>query len=268
MAKGEFDLDKTVQTASKKASPVYVCAAGVLILVGMNAARERLRDRAQAAAAELSSVRERLEPSSEALSEAASMRDLKRKDLERFRGELAKLTNARRELFEAGLGMQEERRLLEKQWEIVSTYLLVDTDARKIHLMRGEQSLESWPIADAPAEALGGETRSLPKESIIISKERFAHPERAKSEEVAGQLQWEPPQVGTSVRANALGEYVMFTRGPLVLHGPPKKDAEHKAFAHFCLGLSLASARKLYNSAYIGTKIVIKPQTISGLLKR
>ena len=51
----------------------------------------------------------------------------------------------------------------------------------------------------------------------------------------------------------------MFTRGSLILHGPPKKEAEHKAFAHYCLGLSLKVARRLYENSYIGTRIVIKP---------
>jgi flagellar motility protein MotE (MotC chaperone) len=253
-----LDIETLLQKASKKAHPVFVFAAGALVLVAMNAGREHLRDAALARRAELAAVAERIEPSADALSETASFRDMKLRDLDRFRAELSKLANARRALYEGGLELQEDRRLLEKQWEIVSTYLLVDPDAKKISLMRGEQSLESYPIADAPPEALGGESRPLPRETVIVSKERFAHPERPKSEEIAGQLQWEPPQVGTSVRANALGEFVMFTRGPLILHGPPKKDSEHKAFAHYCLGLTLATARRLYAASFIGTKILIK----------
>lgn len=140
----------------------------------------------------------------------------------------------------------------------MSTYLLVDEGDKKIHLMRGEQSLESYPIEYVPPQSFGEGAKAPATVSTIISKERFAHPERGKSEQVDGQLQWEPPQVGSSVRANALGEFVMFTRGSLILHGPPKKAEEHKAFAHYCLGLSLAVARRLYNSCYIGTKIVIK----------
>ncbi|MBI3553417.1 MAG: L,D-transpeptidase [Elusimicrobia bacterium] len=266
--KKEFDIDETVQRISRKSHPVLIFALGSFILVLMNSGRSFLRERAWARRAELSALKDRLDTSNEALSDAASFRDMKVRDLARLKVELSKLTTARRALYEGGLQLQEERRLLEKQWEIVSTYLLVDQDAKRINLMRADQALESYPIAYLPPESFGGESRPLPKETVIVSKERFAHPERGKSEQVNGQLVWEPPQVGTSARANALGEFVMFTRGPLILHGPQKKEDEHKAFAHDCLGLSGPVARRLYQSATIGTRIVIKPPTLSGLLKR
>ncbi len=255
----EIELDSLVQKVSRKSHPVAVFAAGALVLVLMNVARVQLRRRELERQAELSSLAEVLEQSSESLGDATSLRDMKLRDLERFKTELSKLTNSRRALYEGGIQLQEELRVLEKQWEIVSTYLLVDEGDRKIHLMRGDQSLESYPIGFVPPEVFGEGATAPPPVSVIISKERFAHPERPKSEQVDGQLQWEPPQVGTSQRANALGEYVMFTRGSLILHGPPKKAQEHTAFAHYCLGLSLAVARRLYESCFIGTKIVIKP---------
>jgi hypothetical protein len=264
----ELDLDKWVTRGAKKAHPVAVCAAGVLVLVAMNMGRQRLREQVVERRAALALLSPRLESTADALAEASSYRDMKLKDLERFRAELSKLADSRRALFEGGLQLQEERRLLEKQWEIVSTYLLVDQDNKRVSLMRGDQALESYPFTYDPPESFGGEARPVPKEAVIISKERFAHPERPKSEEVAGQLQWEPPQVGTSVRANALGEFVVFTRGPLILHGPQKKEDEHKAFAHVCLGLSKVTAQKLYQNTFIGTRVVIKPATLTGLLKR
>jgi hypothetical protein len=264
----ELDLDKWAQRGAKKAHPVAVFAAGALVLVAMNAGRQRLREQVLERRAALALLAPRLESTADALAEASSYRDMKLKDLERFRAELSKLADARRALFEGGLQLQEEKRLLEKQWEIVSTYLLVDQDAKKVSLMRGDQALESYPFFYDPPEAFGNETKPLPKETTVVSKERFAHPERPKSEQVAGQLQWEPPQVGTSQRANALGEFVVFTRGPLILHGPQKKEDEHKSFAHFCLGLTKYSAQKLYQNTFIGTRIVIKPATLSGLLKR
>ncbi len=99
----------------------------------------------------------------------------------------------------------------------------------------------------------------MPRAAAIMSKERFAHPERPRSEQVGGQLQWEPPQVGTSVRANALGEYVMFTREGLVLHGPPLRAAEHEAYPHLCLSLPAATAARLYAKSFVGTKIALLP---------
>ena len=103
----------------------------------------------------------------------------------------------------------------------------------------------------------------LPSTVRIVSKERFAHPERAKSEMVNGQLQYTPPQVDTSVRSNALGEYVMFTNSRLILHGPPLNSDDHEKFSHICLGLDLDAARKLYNSSFIGTKIILTNVNVS-----
>ena len=78
--------------------------------------------------------------------------------------------------------------------------------------------------------------------------------------EVDGKLKWSPPETGVYERNKALGEYVVFTDGPLILHGPVAKDAvkHHESFPHLCAGLTLYSARKLYSEVYIGTKIIYK----------
>lgn len=251
-------LDGFLGELSQKVRPDLLLTAGAAILLVLNAQRIALRQAVEPTRAGLETLRERLEESTQILNENTSLRDLRGKDILRFKSDLPLLAQSRRAIYEGGLQLQEEKRLLEKQWEISSTYLLVDEQAGKIHVMRGEQSLESYPIAYFPALAFGQSAKSLAPTAPIVSKERFAHPERGKSEEVNGQLQWEPPQVGLSIRSNALGEYVMFTKGPLILHGPPKKPEEHGAFAHYCLGLSLPVARHLYDASYIGTKVVFK----------
>lgn len=190
----EIQLDDVVQKISKRSHPAAVFTAGVLVLAVMNVARVRLREKTLERQKELSALAEVTEDSVDSLNDAASLREMKLRDLERFKTELAKLTKSRRALYEGGLQLQEELRVLEKQWEVVSTYLLVDEGDKKIHLMRGDQSLESYPVAYSPPEAFGDQTKALPTVSTIISKERFAHPERGKSEQVDGQLQWEPPR--------------------------------------------------------------------------
>ena len=110
-------------------------------------------------------------------------------------------------------------------------------------------------ISYIPLRSFGGAPGTLPATVRIISKERFAHPERGKSEEVNGTLQWVPPQVGTSVRSNALGEFVIFTNSALILHGPPLDAETHEKFPHICLGLDQEAARRLYRGSFIGTKI-------------
>ena len=104
---------------------------------------------------------------------------------------------------------------------------------------------------------IGPGRQAVAAAATISSKERFASTERPRTEQVGGQLQWEPPQVGTSLRANALGEFVVFTKEGLVIHGPPLKTVEHEAFPHVCLSLPAPTARRLYSQSFIGTKIVI-----------
>lgn len=192
------------------------------------------------------------------LAERQALNDLVRRDFKRAKTTAAALTQSRKALYEGGLALSAEKRLLEKQLEIMTLWLRIDGAGDKVHLMRGEQSAESLSLAGAKARAVGGDARPLPKSASILSKERFASTERPKSDQNGGLLQWEPPQVGTSVRANALGEFVLFTREGLVLHGPPLKTAEHEAFPHLCLSLPLPVARNLYTKSFIGTKILLE----------
>jgi hypothetical protein len=261
------DVERLLERASRAAKARYVALCGLAALAVLQALVSWVRARVELQAPDVAAARAALEDSSRALSENAALRDLRAKDVARFKADLSKLTQSRRALFEGGLQVQEEYRLLLKQYEIMTTYLLVDEESHKVHLMRGEQSLESFSIGHTP-QAFGGETKEPAPQAAIVSKERFAHPERGKSETVDGQLKWEPPQVGESVRANALGEYVMFVKGSLILHGPPKKPAEHLEFPHYCLGLTLPVARRLYSQSYIGTRVRLQPSAASVLLKK
>ncbi len=191
------------------------------------------------------------------LAERQALSDMVSRDFARAKVSAATLSRSRKALFEGGLALSEEKRLLEKQLEIMSLWIRVDEEADKLHLMRGDQIAESLLLAGARPRAVGGETHPVPKSATILTKERFASTERPKSEQVGGQLQWEPPQVGTSVRASALGEFVLFTKEGLVIHGPPLKAAEHEAFPHLCLSLPRAAAARLYSQSFVGTKILI-----------
>jgi hypothetical protein len=216
-----------------------------------------LRARIAAQQAQVNQLRRAADQAGQMREHYASLRDLKSSDVETFKTGFSGLALSRKSLFEAGLSAQEERRLLDKQLEIMMTYLLVTPDLQRVFLMRGEQPLQSYLISYIPLRAFGGVPETLAPSVRIISKERYAHPERGKSETVNGQLQYAPPQVGTSVRSNALGEFVMFTNSNLILHGPPLNPEDHEKFPHICLGLDLDAARKLYRGSFIGTKIVI-----------
>lgn len=242
--------------------------------------RQAQTEKAAAAALDLAA-----EPLAQAQDHYRSLRDLKELDVAQFKAGFSDLARSRKTLFEAGLSLQEERRLLEKQLEIMTTYLTMDPALRRIFLMRGEQPLESYPVAHIPPRvfpalgpialepatptvAIPGPRVSLPETARIISKERFAHPERGHSEQVDGELLYNPPQVGTSVRSNALGQYVMFTNSKLILHGPPVLEEDHEKFPHLCLGLDSEAARKLYRGSFIGTKILLKSIIAAGLAEK
>lgn len=253
----DIDLEKALDRAASRARPAAIAAFGAAVLLLLHAANVAVGARADAAKKALEAYSEEAEETESALSDATAMRDERRSAVGVFKAGLPKLAQSRRQLYEGGLQLQEEKRLLEKQLEIMTTYLLIDEAAGKVHLMRGEQALESFPLGAGAPHAYGG-AKPQPALAAIVSKERYAHPERPKSDQVGKELNWEPPQVGESARANALGEYVVFTKGPLILHGPPKNEAEHAAFPHVCLELPLAVARRLYSETYIGTKVLLK----------
>jgi hypothetical protein len=233
-------------------------AAGALILFSFWSLQSWLTARLRLTEADVEAASVAREDLDQELSERQALRDLVARDLARTKKNAASATRSQRELFEGGLAVSEEKRLLEKQWEIMTTYLLVDLKEDRVQVMRGDQATETRPLSGARPRPAGGETKPLPKLATIVSKERYAHVERGKSEEIGGRLDWEPPQVGTSARARALGENVLFTREGLILHGPPLDKTEHEAYPHLCLSLPAATARLLYERSFIGTRVMIK----------
>ena len=253
-----------------RAHPVLVIVSAAAILAGLYTASSWLDTRAAEEKLFQKNLTHVLEQASAAHEHAASLETLKAADLEQLKAGLSGHALSEKSLFESGLSLQEERRLLEKQLEIMTTTLLVNPPLQRVFLMRAEQPMQSYlisyiPLRSFPATtALAGPPGSsgggnlpitLPPTVRIVSKERFAHPERGRSEEVNGTLHWVPPQVGSSVRANALGEFVMFTNSALILHGPPINAEDHERFPHVCLGLDQEAARKLYRGSFIGTRI-------------
>jgi hypothetical protein len=250
-------LEARLRALDRRVGPLGLAAAGGVVLASLWLLGRWVSAHAALAADErvaLSVAREDLELD---LAERQALSDLVSRDFARAKVSAATLSRSRKALFEGGLALSEEKRLLDKQLEIMSLWIRLDEEADKIHLVRGDQIAESLLLAGARPRTVGGETRPLPKSATILTKERFASTERPKSEQAGGQLLWEPPQVGTSVRASALGEFVLFTREGLVLHGPPLKEAEHEAFPHLCLALPRAVAARLYTQSFVGTKILL-----------
>lgn len=261
MRASETSADLWLRRLDRRVPAPGLVAVGVLALAGCWMVESWLGARAELASGYLEAASVAREDLDNELSERSALRELISRDLSRAKALASSLSRSRRVLFEGSLALSEEKRLLEKQWEIMTTSLLVEPAADRAQIMLGEQALETVPLAGSRPRAVGGDARPIPRVAAVISKERFASPERGKSEQTGGQLQWEPPQVGASARARALGEYVMFTKEGLVIHGPPLDKAEHEAFPHLCLSLSMPAARKLYAKSFIGTKIRLEPET-------
>lgn len=257
MSLGSSDAGRLLRALDRRAAAPLLLAVGGLVLAGTWMLQSWVAANALRAESAHEAAAVALEDLDQEVSERQALRDLVTRDLSRARTDAASLSRSRRALFEGGLALSEEKRLLEKQWEIMTTYLLIDLKNDRVQVMRGEQAFETWPLGGARPRAAGGDMHPLTKIATIAAKERYAHPERGKSESVDGRLDWEPPQVGSSQRASALGENVMFTKEGLVLHGPPLKAAEHEAYPHLCLSLPAATARRIYARSFMGTRVMI-----------
>lgn len=258
MSAPSSDAGRFLRALDRRASAPLLLVVGGLILAGMWMLQSWAAARARRAEDDHEAAAVAVEDLYQELSERQALRDLVASGLSRAKKNAASLSRSRRALFEGGLALSEEKRLLEKQWEILTTYLLIDLPNDRVQVMRGEQAFETWPLGGARPGAAGGDVHPLPRIATIVAKERYAHPERGKSESVDGRLDWEPPQVGASQRASALGENVMFTKEGLILHGPPLKAAEHGAYPHLCLSLPAATARRVYARSFVGTRVMIK----------
>ena len=242
--------------------PVHPAAAvliGLGILATLHAARVKIDRRLNAEITLQNSLSMQQSALTQALERAQMENNLKHSDVDRARRGFSGQALSQKSLYESGLSLQEERRLLEKQLEIMTTYLQINPALQRVFLFRGGQPLESFLISYIPLKEFGGAPANLPPVVRIVSKERFAYPDRGQSQLVGGQLVWTPPQVGTSVRSNALGEFVVFTNSKLILHGPSVTPEDHEKFPHVCLGLSREAARQLYRDSFIGTKILLTP---------
>jgi hypothetical protein len=253
-------LKFTVDQFFERSRSAWIIGVGLFLLVAVYVLPWKLNEWKTDELAFHQTVMKTLEHTRSTEEQITAHSMLKALDLEQLKVGLSGSAQSQKSLFESGLSLQEERRLLEKQLEIMTTTLFINPALQRIFLMRAEQPLNSYLLSYIPIKAYGIAAPNLPATVRIISKERFAHPERGKSEQIDGTLQWVPPQVGTSVRSKALGEFVMFTNSALILHGSAVSESDHERFPHICLGLDRESARRLYRNSFIGTRI-----TLSGI---
>src|SRR5579872_1061823 len=257
-------LERWIHRVNRPVRPLRLLGVALAILTMSDLTRRWMQSAVQRQSFGWNRLDEEAQQQQNVLETLAAMTQLKTKDVERLKLAIQGDAQSRKTLFEEGLTLQEEKRLLEKQLEIMTTAFRLDPVTHRLVLLRAEQAVESYRVEYLPPKGFGVNPRSLRVVQRVTSKERFAHPERGELKEANGKLEWTPPQVGTSIRANALGEYVTFTDSGLILHGPPTKPEEHGAFPHYCLGLDLATARQLYRKSFIGTKIIIDKELLAA----
>ena len=248
---------KIAEKIHKDAGPGWLLTAAGIVLASLLAGNAIITRQLSDVEGSLKIIGQAGGRSADYSDELRSIRDLKTLTAKKMKNSLTDMAKAKKMIYETGLSLQEEKRLLEKQLEILTTYLEVDEEAAKIHLMRGDQTLKSFSFS-APLRVLGGEKRAAAPLCRIISRERYAYTERGKAETTDAGLKWDPPQVGESRHDSALGEFVLFTDGPLVLHAPVANSVLHDSYPHLCAGLNLYSAKRLYESVFIGNKLLIK----------
>lgn len=239
---------------TKKSSLAVLFTLGILLLLGLAGLNHWLAKEITEADAQLIRLKNRSEAVLESLTEVRSLRDLKEQEMAFFISGLGTVAQAKKTLYESGLSLQKERRLLEKHLEIITASVRVDLENKKISLMREDNSLKDFKIIFTSTQSVT-EAQIKSRYLRITSKERYAHPERGKAEEKEGVLTWVPQQVGESTRSNALGEFVIFTNSNIIIHGPFKKELEHSAYPHTCVGLSRPDAANLYRKSFIGNRV-------------
>ncbi|OGR87547.1 MAG: hypothetical protein A2021_04650 [Elusimicrobia bacterium GWF2_52_66] len=251
-----MELKKTLQ---KKIPRVYVLALGAGIAAFLWFGDSKITARLRIVQSDVERMEDSLETSGAVLEELRFLKELRLEDAARYKKELKGLAKSSKAVYDAGVSLQEEKRLLEKQLEIMTTYLEINEETGKISIMRGDHSLKDCPFSYSPLRLFGNGTENMPPSARVVSKERFAQPQRGKVEEIDGKISWEPPQAGKDPRSGGLGEFVIFTDSPLVIHGPPLKQELHEAYTHVCAGVTAYTAKKLFENTFIGTKILYTP---------
>lgn len=234
----------------------WLLALGAALLPGLWLADRALAVKLNDLNTEAARMEEAVVVSGAALEDLRALRENKLKEVGSYREALKSQALSKKVVYEAGAALQEEKRLLEKQLEIITTYLVIDEQTGRIRLMRGDHALNDFPFSYAPLKAFGSAPLKMSATSRVVSKERYANPERGKVQEADGKITWDPPQVGKDPRSGGLGEYVLFTDGPLILHGPPPKKELHEAYPHVCAGVTAYTAKQLYEGTFVGTKII------------
>jgi hypothetical protein len=170
------------------------------------------------------------------------------------------LARAKKAYYEAGLALNEEKRQLEKQAELLSMHFKTDP-AGGFRVMKGDQAIKDYKTKEL--SCWQGESAEValkvPKTALVTAKEFHAHPQRGKVDLQNGRLLWTPPQTGLVERTAALGKYVIFTNTPLIIHLPSADRRSHEAYRHCCLPLEPAGAKKVYDSVFVGARIAVEP---------
>jgi hypothetical protein len=235
--------------------------AALCVLLALHAAFSKWRENLTA---ELRRLAPHLERVSGALETADSLYTLRARDVRSTKKAMTGLARKQKTYYEERLALAEERRLLEKQLELLETrFVAADGKLKAVRAERVSQEFGLAGQATCWAEE-GAPSVVVPASAQVTAKEFYAHPERGKVEMKDGTLIWTPPQVGTVSRQEGLGQYVLFTNTSLVVHLPPRDKVAHESYAHCCLPLDKKTAKSAYDAVFIGARLALQAEPATG----
>lgn len=237
----------------RRLTGLELMALGVVVLAGLLAVYSILANWRQRLAEEQRALLPHLERVNTAIETADALYALRARDVEKTKQAMTGLARKQKSYYEERLALVEERRLLEKQLELLETRFAAGEG--KLKALRAERVSQEFPVGPL---ACYGEAVAAPA-AVVTAKEFYAHPERGKVEMLEGTLRWTPPQVGTVSRQEGLGQYVIFTNTSWIAHLPPKDKAKHEGYAHCCIPLARKTAKQAYDASFIGSRWTVGP---------
>ena len=117
---------KFKETLQKKIPRVYVLALGAGIAALLWFSDSKIAARLQIIQSDVKRMEDAMKASGAALEELRALKELKLEDAARYRKELKGLAKSSKAVYDTGVSLQEEKRLLEKQLEIMTTYLEIN----------------------------------------------------------------------------------------------------------------------------------------------
>src|SRR5690242_1977797 len=120
-----MNFNRIIQILNEPSKFYWILIPALMVLIGMHEATTFLIHRSDINGTTLMELKKQYELASTSINRYHDLMELKEADVSKFKSGMSNTAQAKKMLFERGLSLQEEKRLLEKQWEIITTYLVI-----------------------------------------------------------------------------------------------------------------------------------------------